>query len=432
MRNFLMAATAIVAVGALATTAHAQMGEMTTSTDSFMPSMGATGNAPEPGTVQINVRFRNWTDVGYGSDSGTNGKTTTGVSNGAKTVNFMVQDYFRIYPTFDATAANGLQYGVRTQIRQNNNGNGTGSANTLYVRNTGGYIGTPTAGRLWFGQVSGALGTFITGMNEDFDLNGGWNGDAPDMLNSNTALDWAWPEDGGTYTQNKIAYISPKFSGFDFGASFEPVWNTAVSQCSQAGAGSTCSYNSTVAGGAQRRKNTFDVGARYTGSFGGTAVVLEGGYWGSGVVGNSTGAQAYSGLSVIDLGAKVVFGQLQLGANWTYGTENGYQPSIKGTAKTNAFIGGAEYTMGTVIVGFHYINEIVPGGYVAATPKNGEHEIGFAAGAAWDYAPGAIAYGTFIWGQKHQSGFDLLNGSAGKYNNSTRAVALAIGNRFAF
>jgi hypothetical protein len=432
MRKILMAATAILSVGMLAGQAHAQMASVPVTTDSFSgPLSGAA--APAPGTVTVTLRFRDWTDIGYGSDSGTNGKTTTGAKNGYKDSNFQVQNYFRIYPRLSGTAANGLLYGAQVQIRQNSGAGGSTGANTLYVRNALSYIGLPTVGTLYAGQASMAITQFMVGTQEDFDAgNGGWNGDSPDFLHSGTTLSWPWPEDGGTYTVNRIVYISPKFSGFDFGASFEPSYSTGAAGAnsnSQAVAGS--SVLTSAPGGADTRKNTFDVAARYTGSFGPVSTVIEGGYWGSGVVGNSTGATAYKGLSVGDVGAKFVIGGLEVGAHYDFGTVANYQPLKTGARKESAFIGGAEYTIGQGIVGVQYINSITAGGASTQT-AGGLHEVGVAFGGSYAYAPGAEAYVSILYGERHQAGVDLLNGVAGAFNNKTTARAIGIGNRFDF
>ncbi len=240
---------------------------------------------------------------------------------------------------------------------------------------------------------------------------------------------------GANYGINRLVYISPKFAGFDFGASFEPSYSTAAaganttSQASAAGA-----ILSTTPGGLALRKNTYDVSARYTGSFGPVAAVLEGGYWGSGVVNNSSGPTAYKGLSVADVGVKFVVSHLEFGAHYDFGTISGanFQPLHAGAHKEQAFIGGPEYTIGQGIIGLQYINSITGGTYVASHSGGGLHETGLAFGGSYVYAPGATAFVSMLFGLRHQSGADLLNGGTGANNNSTQARAIDIGNRFDF
>jgi hypothetical protein len=417
-------------------------------TDSFGPGRvnNPAGATPAPGTVTVTLRMQLWTDIGFASDSGNIGKTTTGTTNGSKTGGFQVQEYFRIYPKLDGVAANGLQYGAFVQIRQNNGANGStaGSAgsstnlgNDLWVRNAYSYIGLPALGKIFAGQASSAITQFMVGTLEGIDTNGGWNGDAPDFLSANTALNWLQPEDGGTYTTNKVVYVSPKFLGFDFGASFEPFYSTGgAAQCSQAGAtvnvGNTCSQLTSTPGGAATRKNTYDVAARYTGSFGPVAAVIEGGYWGSGVVNNSSGPTVYKGISLYDIGVQAsAFGFL-VGAHYDNGTVNsGYQPLHTGAKKESALIGGVQYTLGTITGGVQLIDQISAGTYVASYKyQAGLMETGFALGGSWDYASGATAYATVLYGHRHQSGVDLLNGGGSAFNNTTNARVFAIGNVF--
>ncbi len=443
MRKILLAATAIAGL-ATAGTASAQMPNQPVITTNFGGS--ATGNFPEPGTVVVRMRARLVVDDGVGSDSNTiqkgnfkSGVYVDGLPNGTKQGNLYFSEYARLYPGFDGTAANGLQYGASMEVRQNqgtNLGLGAGSGNnTLFWRREGGYIGTPTAGRLWFGQTDAAVGRFMTGTMEAYDYEGGWNGDAPAFVSGNTQLSWIFPEDGAFYTTSKIVYVSPSFNGFDFGATFEPNDSTA-----QAGAG-TSTITSTPGQNTVRR-NMFDVVARYKGSFGPAAVVLEAGYIGSGVVANSTATTTTAkakGLSVVDAGATVTFGGLQFGGHYTGGAmNNNNNPLLQGQKNGTNFVGGVSYTMGTVIVGVQYINELNAGraNTTAGAVTNGGqmlHEIGYGVGGTWDYAPGALAYVSALYGTRHQAGVDILNGVAGsKFNNSTTARSLQIGNVFNF
>lgn len=438
MRNFLMAATAIAGV-AFATGASAQMANQPLVTTGF--SSSATGNSPEPSTIVVRLRGRVVVDAGIGSDTNTIQKGTNGAPNGTKQGNLYISQYARLYPGFDATAANGLQYGAAAEVRQNNGNNrglgNSGSSNTLYFRREAGYIATPTAGRLWFGQTDAVLGRFMVGTAEAYDYNGGWNGDAPGFVSGATQLSWAFPEDSGIYDAARVVYLSPAFGPFDFGFSYEPNYSTG-------GAGAGISTYSSTPAQTTVRRNMYDIGARYKGSFGSTAVVLEGGYMGSGVIANSlasaTTAKA-KGLSVFDVGATISNSGFTLGGHFTGGAmNNNYAPLLSGQKNGTNFVGGLTYTVGTVIVGFQYINELNAG--KAATNSAGQvtntgsmlHEVGFGVGGTWDYAPGALAYVSALYGTRHQTGIDLLNSNAtnSKYNNSTVARVLQIGNVFNF
>lgn len=417
MRKILMTATVIAGAALVTGNALAQgIASVPVTTDSFSPAR-ANSATPAPGTVTVTLRTQAWTDIGYATDSGKNNGTTKSNTLG-------VQEFMRLYPKLDGVAANGLQYGAFTQIRMNSGANGATGGSTFYNRNTYSYVGFPTLGKIFAGEASMAITQFMVGTLEGIDVNGGWNGDAPGFLSGGTSLNWLQPEDGGTYTVNRVVYISPKFAGFDFGGSFEPNYSTGAT---------TSGTIVSQAGGADTRKNTYDFAARYTGSFGPVAAVIEGGYWGSGVVGNSTGVQRYKGLSVFDVGAQAsAFGFL-VGAHYDGGTVNsGYQPLLNGAKKESAIIGGVQYTAGTVTGGVQLIDQISAGTYNSL--NSGLHEQGIAIGAGWDYASGATAYATVLYGHRHQSGVDLINGSSfsplTNAHNSTTARVFAIGNVF--
>jgi hypothetical protein len=151
------------------------------------------------------------------------------------------------------------------------------------------------------------------------------------------------------------------------------------------------------------------------------------------VVNNSTGPNLYKGLSVVDLGATLVIGQLEIGGHSDFGTINtGFQPRHLGARRQNALIGGAEYKIGQGILGVQDINEISAGTFVPSSPGNGLHEVGVAFGGSYAYAPGAEAYLAILHGVRHQAGADLLNGVAGAHDNNTQARAIGLGNRFDF
>jgi hypothetical protein len=451
MKSRLLAATLSSGVCLFTANAMAQSGGIPSApvtTDSFGAARvnNPAGSTPAPGTVTVTLRTQLWTDIGYTSDSGTVGKAATGLPNGSKTGNFQVQEFLRMYPKLDGVAANGLQYGAFVQIRQNSGANGStagsaGSAtnlgNALYVRQAYSYIGLPNFGKIYAGQASSALGAFVTGTLESIDVNGGFNGNAPDFQNSRTALSWVVMDANGTYTTNKIVYISPKFAGFDFGASFEPFNSTGgAAQCGQAGAvvnvSSTCSQLSSTPGGADLRRNTYDVAARYTGSFGPIAAIVEGGYWGSGVVNNSTGPSLYKGLDSVDGGVQVTAYGFLVGVHYDGGAINsGYQPIHVGAKKEQAIVGGVQYTLGTLTGGIQLMDNITAGTYNStAKYQTGLHETGFVLGAAWDYASGATAYASVLYGHRHQGGIDLLNAVPGPYNNTTNARVFTVGNVF--
>jgi hypothetical protein len=453
MRKILLAASAIAGFAAVtAGNANAQMPNQPVVDTGFGSQVGNPVGFPAPGTVVVRIKGILDTLAGVTNDSGTVAKSATGVATGNKTGAVEFMSYGQIQVAFDGVSANGMQYGATLNLRQNAVASGSAAASTAYYIRQGGYVGSPTLGKVWFGPIDGAAERFLTGTFENFDVVGNWNAiTTPNFVNGNAQISWNFPEDSIFYKTEKLTYLSPSFAGFDFGLTFEPnVDGSGLGNCGQAsatlGSSTGCPNIATTAQGTvvatTQRKNLVDGALRYKGSFGPVAVVATGIYMVSGAVGDSTALSTTAkakGLSVYNFGATATVAGLTFGGTYTGGTMNNNFSLIRsGEKKSNNFILGASYTIGTVVVGANYINELSAGNAIfntngsIANGNNLLHEIGISVGGSWDYAPGAALFVTGIYGTRHQAGFDLQNAVAGKFNNSTRADALTIGNRFNF
>lgn len=431
MRTSLMAATALIGMALLtATTAQAQTAEPGLTTDSFNTGL-ATGATLAPGQITVRLRSQLWTTLSYGTDSGQ--KTATGKNSGV-----LLGSYFRLYPKFDAKAANGLEYGATAEIRMNSGGVSGTSANTLYLRRYNGYVGTPTLGRLYIGPENNAVGRLAAGTTmEDFDYNGGFNGSNYTENSSATTINFPFLRSSSFYVTNKIVYLSPTYAGFTFGASWEPSQSTGDAQAASASVINPTS--SSIAGGAALRHNTVDVGLQYKASFGPVALTSYIGYLTSGVVNDSAATATtarYKGMDVFAAGARVTYGQFAIGGTYNGGAMNANSSGSllrQGQRNGGSFVLGAQYTAGPVIMGVQYLNENT-GGYYNSNPlytKSQLHDTGIMIGGAWDYAPGATVFATALYAQRHQFGYNFVgavnNSSVG---NSVQARAIQIGNTF--
>jgi hypothetical protein len=151
-------------------------------------------------------------------------------------------------------------------------------------------------------------------------------------------------------------------------------------------------------------------------------------------------------MSILDIGTQVTYGGLAAGGHFMYGRYNGQgglQPA--GGVNANAFVVGSSYTMGSNVIGFHYLNFTSAGSWTQpqAAQVNGNYvgktrrENGIAVGDTFTLAPGAYVMVTYLYGQRHQEGVDLLSGAASgstyghvATNNNTRAQALFVGTQF--
>lgn len=447
MRKILMAATAIAGVaGAMVGTANAQMPNQPIVSDSFGQN-GVGGDFPAPGTVVVRLRARVDVEFGYGTDSGSVGKSgktnaqgTGQAGNGYKNQGQFMGSAVRIYPGADGVAANGLKYGGAIELRVSGGG-GTGlgigqgsGTNTPYVRRSFLYF-SGGWGKVIIGQNDGGLGQLINvGALEAFDWTGGLNG-STQFLNGGVQPSWSFWENGGAYVNNKMVYLTPKYMGFDAGISYEPNQTTNDNGTNANQASSTSNTLASGAGNIPARRNTFEVAGRYTGSFSGVGVNVQAGYVGAGTIANSTNfngnSATYQGLSIWDAGLNVTYAGFTVGGHATGGVVGtNYAPIRNGQTNNQTYLIGANYQKANWIFGGHYLNELSAGTYNPAYPERQLHEIGGAFGGAIDWMPGTTAYVSAVYIQRHQAGVDLLNGGLGQYNNGVVGRYLMVGNVF--
>ncbi len=431
MRNIILAATAIVGITALtAGIAQAQTAEPGLTTDSFASGL-ATGATLAPGTIAVRLRAQMWVEMSYGTDSTT--KTAAGKNSGV-----LLGSFVRLYPKFDAKAANGLEYGATLEVRMNSGaGAGSSTANTMFARRYNGYVGTPAAGRLYFGPENNALARLAAGTTmEDFDYNGGFNGDVPAAINGATLLNWTSLRGAGFYTTNKVVYISPAFAGFSIGGSYEP--SQSAGEAGLAAGGTLNPTSASVGSNNNLRRNTVDVAAQYKGSIGPVAITSFVGYITSGKVNDNLPVASndakYRNLSVLAAGARITFGNFAIGGTANGGnlTSNGGGGMERQGQKSGLdVITGVQYIIGPVIVGAQYVVNNTAGNYSSNYARSMLHESGIVIGGAYDYAPGATLYASALYDQRHQTGYNFASGTANNLSsNSVQGRAIQIGNTF--
>lgn len=288
-----------------------------------------------------------------------------------------------------------------------------------------GYLALPQLGLLRFGSQDGAIYLFDTGRfeggPEGFN-DGGWNGDVQGFfVNASARPNYPFTWSNSTRTNNQIDYVSPTFSGFSFGASFEP--NDV------AGTDSPAVTSSPTA--TDLRRNTFEAGVRYQQNFGGLGVNLSGAYMGSAAVAYTGTAKAglpYQGVSVGSFGATLSYGGFVVGGNTKFGNMNHtFQPNYANGKNAVGWLAGGSYTSGPMTVGASYFVYDDQGDFSSPTTEGSRRQEGLAAGVTYTLVPGMKIFLSYLYGQRHQIGYDFLAGKAGAANNDTRAQAFAIG-----
>jgi hypothetical protein len=370
--------------------------------------------------------------------------------------------YFRLYPGVDAMATNGLRYGAIVEIRQNFIGQNYGSttaglqgaganagqstsgsscASTLYVRREAVYLGSNSMGIIRIGQDDGPFSQFDNGVTTFQYGSGAWNGDGPDNIPGNAQPTFPfWSGIGAEYVASKAAYFSPRFAGFDFGASFAPnnqANNAAACAVAEPGCVALSSNPSTAFGGASRQTNWVEVMARYQGTFNGFGVYGIAGYSASGnTKSTAAGSQQYNGFSVGDVGLTLSYAGFSVGGNVLFGDfNNQVQLQPKGGVSAVAWLGGVAYVNGPWQAYTSYYNYQYQGACdtqssgTSCGPIGQRYDDAFFVGGQYAIAPGLNAYAEYLYGQSHQGGVNLLNGGFSGENNNVHIQSFIVGTR---
>jgi hypothetical protein len=348
MRKLLMASAAILGASgglALAQTAHPNQGQLAApygagpATNNNNNAWGAANTpsgstaagplstiyapnvdaVPSPGTIVIRLNGRVEADVTANftsADKGINASATGGTPNGFKVNPIGVATYLRLYPGFDALAANGLRYGAAAEIRtafyagtltpalggtatglngastgfsgpgSQSSASGNTSSETLYVRRVFTYLASDQAGIVRIGQTDGVVGLFDNCIFSsgcwDAGVGGaGFGGGFQSTTTigasggGGTSMPWL-AQQGNEYGNAKIVYLTPQIFGFDFGVQYAPSMGNAYSDNTQTNplsptvcnqASNTC-ISVTSGDEAQRWYNQVGAGARYQQTFG--------------------------------------------------------------------------------------------------------------------------------------------------------------------
>ncbi len=389
--------------------------------------------APGSITVRLNGRI-NW----YAGVEG----SSLDSSNGQKTATQSFYGYLRLYPGFDGVAANGLHYGAAAQLRTG--WGSSASSETLYVFQAYGYLGLPQLGQISFGQQNGPTVLFETGTFEGFN-DGGWWGDLPVIIPNNAEVVYPFV-DNGSFDQatDKIVYLSPTWSGFQFAVGFTP------NQTANNYAPAPTSVPTPLVGGMPR--NLIDVGGQYTQQFGPVGIQIGADYNYAGQVngaGSETGGHTtpsgYKDLSIFTGGATATIAGVTVGGNVVYGDFNqvsGYTFQLEpdGGQAAVGWLAGAQYTQGPLTFGASYFQfnttGDLPGGIDAGSgatitsaglTTGQQMNAGFAAGATYTLVPGVDLFLDYDWGWRHQGGFDFATNDAGTAYNTVQSQLFGVG-----
>jgi len=257
------------------------------------------------------------------------------------------------------TADNGLNYGFKIEI--NANTDDTKVADEARLQLSGGW------GTLQMGDEDGAEDIMNYGGENLMGATGGWDGDGDDVASSIASI--MFPTIAGdTSDSTKISYFSPRFSGFQVGASYAPT----------KGDGNLSTGDDTLF------QNYIGLGANYDNSFGDVRVRASAVY----AAASYEGVNAVEDIGAWSVGGIVGFGPVSVGANYT---DNGDSGSDVGS--------GAESSYWNVAASFETGPIYLSAGYIARTYElSGSPDwepAAFALTADYSVAPGLGVYAEY-------------------------------------
>ncbi len=375
----------------------------------------------------------------------------------------------RVDPGFDGATVGGLQYGMQgdlltgyanMDIGRDGRPSGDVSLESIYLRRGYGYLGLPAAGTVRLGLTDSAFTLLQTGVVEGFGDGGQWTleGGVRDLLPAAAApvRTFIYADQVALYATPKLVYVSPDFGGVKFDVGYEPR-STGLKQeddlCT--GANSLCTGPlpvDTRGDAGKRRQNTVDGAVQYTLQANGFLVKAMAGFVYGAPVGTDDGvpaataagpaalARGYDALAVYQAGAQVTYAGLTVGANIKGGqVEDGYALQPKGARDALAYILGASYAIGPVVVGASYFNSQSAGSFIPGATGIGTDgagtvitaaaahgvartlsENGVAVGGNYLLGPHLSLFTQYMLGHRHQPGSLVLSNSG---NGQAQVVA---------
>lgn len=304
---------------------------------------------------------------------------------------------------FDAkgVADNGLEYGMRFDFRMN----ATSDESYIYFADSW--------GRLHFGDDDGVVANMTYGGEKALAGTGGYDGDAADYWSAATFAVSSPSTVGGTDDASKIAYYSPSFAGFQFGASFTPERTFTGSTGPNTNASST-----KAAFPVRTIQNVVDVAAAYTGNFDAVTIGLNAGYRNA----SSTSETIIEDVSVFEVGGMVGFGGFTVAAGYGDNGDSFCPTALAGCDAGFYWDVGVGYAAGPFKVGAGYFaSEATP----AAGVTDNEVEI-WTVGANYTIAQGLTAFAEYNDGTISPS---VVNGAA---VNDVEQQSFILGTRMSF
>lgn len=254
--------------------------------------------------------------------------TSVFVDDSADTTDFYIGvDESELQLNVSGTADNGLNYGFKIEINANTD-DGT-VADEARLQLSGGW------GTLQLGDEDGAEDIMNYGGESLLGAAGAWDGDGDDVAVSIATVMFPTMA-GDTSDATKVSYFSPRFSGFQVGASYAP----------------TLDNGNISTGGDSLWQNAIGLGANYDNSFGDVRVRASAVYAAASWEGENP-ANEVEDASAWSVGGIVGFGPVSVGANYT---DNGDSGADAGSGDDSSYWNvAASFETGPIYLSASYI-----------------------------------------------------------------------------
>jgi hypothetical protein len=297
----------------------------------------------------------------------------------------------------EGKASENLVYGVKLQLLPDHND--ADAADEYY-----GYV-SGTWGRLEAGAVDGAADRLTVFAPSDFGT-GGFAGEYTDFITTSDTTGTQFFFNGiGTIAgiddlykafdsddQLKVTYFSPRFAGFQFGASFAP------DGAEDFGVG-TANRNTRLAAGdvtgtalsVSGFENFYEIGVNYVGEYSGVGVAASGAYAGASAKSPIvSGGTEYEDLSAYAFGLNLSYAGFTLGGGYVSNGNSGYASNAAFDDDGEGWNVGLQYATGPFVVGANALFAENEG----STLTDGNSELSaYSVGTTFVVAPG---FSTFV------------------------------------
>ncbi len=341
--------------------------------------------------------------------------------------NFQKRDYTAktdtsVMLTVKSNNSDVVDYGARIQLLPSQNDSDDTDEYVIFVE---GQYGTLEAG-----ATDGPAERLAVTAPDDFGT-GGVNGKAT-QFTTNTGLNdgllsvagidnafYAFDDNGAT----KIAYFSPRYEGFQFGASFAPDGSaTKNNRTKNNRTGAFTAPTGTTNGllNVESFDSYRELVLNYEGEFEGVGVAASLGYVGADAKEDTTGNK-YQDLNAIQAGLQLGYEGFTFGGGYVTQGESGYQQSSPRNDEMEAYNVGLQYETGPFIVGTNALFSRNEGDQaVAGDDKYNAYSVG----VTYKVAPGLS---TYVEGTNFNS-----KGTSSSVQSNNDATVVILGTSLAF